>query len=175
MDQYGQVKHDNKVLSQFHTAIEEGDVVVSRVDRERRGKSIVRIDFRVLLSIMRRFASSSMERNKNRPVAWRPKERSIRSSTSTTVRSLLFVGVFDCAIVSRRNTRYSILNLLLPTAGRIRSYLIGKVLNLIPHTMICSRITVTHTPSIVLFSNVYTHLLDRKTYTSTKRSLSTHP
>jgi hypothetical protein len=29
MDQYGQVKHDNKVLSQFRTAIEEGDVVVS--------------------------------------------------------------------------------------------------------------------------------------------------
>ena len=29
MDQYGQVKHDNKVLSQFKTAIEEGDVVVS--------------------------------------------------------------------------------------------------------------------------------------------------
>ena len=31
MDQYGQVKHDNKVLSQFRTAIEEGDVVVSRI------------------------------------------------------------------------------------------------------------------------------------------------
>lgn len=30
MDQYGQVKHDNKVLSQFRTTIEEGDVVVSR-------------------------------------------------------------------------------------------------------------------------------------------------
>jgi hypothetical protein len=29
MDQYGQVKHDNKVLSQFRTTIEEGDVVVS--------------------------------------------------------------------------------------------------------------------------------------------------
>ena len=29
MDQYGQVKHDNKVLSQFRTAIEEGDVIVS--------------------------------------------------------------------------------------------------------------------------------------------------
>ena len=28
MDQYGQVKHDNKVLSQFRTSIEEGDVVV---------------------------------------------------------------------------------------------------------------------------------------------------
>lgn len=28
VDQYGQVKHDNKVLSQFRTAIEEGDVVV---------------------------------------------------------------------------------------------------------------------------------------------------
>jgi hypothetical protein len=32
MDQYGQVKHDNKVLSQFRTAIEEGDVIV-RIDR----------------------------------------------------------------------------------------------------------------------------------------------
>jgi hypothetical protein len=31
MDQYGQVKHDNKVLSQFRTTIEEGDVVVSKV------------------------------------------------------------------------------------------------------------------------------------------------
>lgn len=29
MDQYGQVKHDNKVLSQFRTTIEEGDVVVN--------------------------------------------------------------------------------------------------------------------------------------------------
>ena len=28
MDQYGQVKHDNKVFSQFRTNIEEGDVVV---------------------------------------------------------------------------------------------------------------------------------------------------
>ncbi|CAF4113718.1 unnamed protein product, partial [Rotaria magnacalcarata] len=27
MDQYGQVKHDDKVLSQFRTNIEEGDVV----------------------------------------------------------------------------------------------------------------------------------------------------
>ena len=33
MDQYGQVKHDNKVLSQFRTTIEEGDVVVSVIDR----------------------------------------------------------------------------------------------------------------------------------------------
>jgi hypothetical protein len=31
MDQYGQVKHDNKVLSQFRTTIEEGDVVVSMI------------------------------------------------------------------------------------------------------------------------------------------------
>lgn len=31
MDQYGQVKHDNKVLSQFRTTIEEGDVIVSRI------------------------------------------------------------------------------------------------------------------------------------------------
>jgi hypothetical protein len=29
MDQYGQVKHENKVISQFRTNIEEGDVVVS--------------------------------------------------------------------------------------------------------------------------------------------------
>ena len=32
MDQYGQVKHDNKVLSQFRTTIEEGDVVVREVE-----------------------------------------------------------------------------------------------------------------------------------------------
>lgn len=32
MDQYGQVKHDNKVLSQFRTTIEEGDVVVRIID-----------------------------------------------------------------------------------------------------------------------------------------------
>ena len=31
MDQYGQVKHDNKVLSQFRTSIEEGDVVVRTI------------------------------------------------------------------------------------------------------------------------------------------------
>lgn len=30
MDQYGQVKHENKVLSQFRTTIEEGDVIVSK-------------------------------------------------------------------------------------------------------------------------------------------------
>ena len=34
MDQYGQVKHDNKVLSQFRTTIEEGDVVVSMITTE---------------------------------------------------------------------------------------------------------------------------------------------
>ncbi|CAF1263170.1 unnamed protein product [Adineta steineri] len=34
MDQYGQVKHDNKVLSQFRTAIEEGDVIGFAYDHE---------------------------------------------------------------------------------------------------------------------------------------------
>ncbi|CAF2728595.1 unnamed protein product [Rotaria sp. Silwood2] len=34
MDQYGQVKHDNKVLSQFRTTIEEGDVIGFAYDHD---------------------------------------------------------------------------------------------------------------------------------------------
>lgn len=84
MDQYGQVKHDDKVLSQFRTTIDEGDVIVSFVKRVT-NQFEVSFRTRVLLSIMKSFESLSTEQNKSHHVELLHVARFIHYFMLTTV------------------------------------------------------------------------------------------